>query len=111
MTFIAIMKATSDDRVAKYQAFETETEANAHIARFTKRFPNAFVTLEPAAPFSHWRIDTVAKTVTVDPPPSPSPLPESELLQALRDMADDLGTQHAAKIIARFGPRPSQGQN
>ncbi len=40
-------------------------------------------------------------------PPAPTPVSELEspLLTALRDLADDLGSQHAAKINARFGPR------
>jgi len=35
--------------------------------------------------------------------------PENQVIQALRDLADDLGPQHAAKINSRFGPRPNQG--
>ncbi len=45
------------------------------------------------------------------PERTPAIVPENQLLQALRDMAADLGPQHTAKIVARFGPRPSQGQS
>ena len=48
-------------------------------------------------------------TTFTAPEPTPIVETESEILSALRDLADDLGQQHAAKIIARFGPRPSQG--
>ena len=46
-------------------------------------------------------------TVFTAPERTPTVKEESAVVQALRDMADDLGPSHAAKIIARFGPRPT----
>lgn len=73
MPFVAIMDATLDNRVAKFQAFPTEVAAAAHVARFTGRWPDAFVAPEPVEPFPHWIIDMVAKTITAVPPPLPEP--------------------------------------
>ena len=71
MTFVAIMAVTPNDRVAKYQSFPTEAEADAHVVDFVAKFPDAFVVSEPPLPRSHWLIDTVAKTVIIVPPPPP----------------------------------------
>ena len=71
MSFVAIMSATPDNRVAKFQNFQTETEADAHVALFADRFPDAFVVSEPAEPDGHWLIDMALKTLTIDPPPPP----------------------------------------
>lgn len=45
-----------------------------------------------------------------DSSPNPVVEPEPPLLQALRDLTEDLGPPHTAKFIVRFGPRPGQGQ-
>ena len=103
MGFVAIMAVTPENRLAKYQVFSTEAEANAHVARFTGRFPDAFVVAEPVGPMSHWLID--AKTVTIDVPPPPPPPPESQEIQALRELAIEIGTDAVAKIDARFGAK------
>ena len=71
MSFVAIMAATPENRVAKYMDFVTEPEAVAHIARFTGPYPDAFVVSEPAGPISHWLVDMVAKTLVISPPPPP----------------------------------------
>ncbi len=71
MRFVAIMKATPDGRIAKYQDFPTEVEANAHVSMFAGMHPDAFTIAEPSVPFSHWRIDMAARTVVADPPPPP----------------------------------------
>ena len=73
MSFVAIMSATPDNRVAKFQNFQTEAEADAHVALFADRFPDAFVVSEPAEPDGHWLIDMALKTLTIDPPPQPVP--------------------------------------
>ena len=105
MTFIAIMAVEQDGRVAKFLSFPTRLEAEAHVARFTGRFPDAFVVAEPAGPWSHWLID--AKTVTIDVPPPPPPPPESQEIQALRDLAPLIGPAAIVQIDARFGVKPS----
>lgn len=50
------------------------------------------------------------------PERTPTPEEESQVIQALRDLADAIddtnpGARAGDDIIARFGPRPSQGQN
>ena len=106
MGFVAIMAVTPENRLAKYQVFSTEAEANAHVARFTGRFPDGFVVAEPAGPWSHWLIDMVAQTVTIDVPPPPPPPPESDVIQAFRELADLSGPAAVARIEARFGAKP-----
>ncbi len=71
MSFVAIMEATPENRVAKVQTFVTDAEAAAHVALFAIRHPDAFTAPEPADPLSHWLIDMVAKTITIVPPPPP----------------------------------------
>ncbi len=68
MSFIAILKTTPDGRVAKYQDFLTEAEADAHVVAFLGNYPDAFTISEPTEPFSHWRISMGAKTLVIDPP-------------------------------------------
>ena len=70
MTFIAIMATEPGGRVAKFRTFPTQPEAEAHVARFIGKFPDAFVVAEPAGPWSHWLIDVAMKTVTIDVPPA-----------------------------------------
>lgn len=66
MSFIAVLAAAPNGRVGKYAEFPTEAEAQAHVAAFQGRFPNAFAVEKPAAPWAHWRIDPVAKTAIID---------------------------------------------
>jgi hypothetical protein len=103
MAFLAIMEATEDGRVAKHWAFPTEAEADAHVAAFLDRFPDAFTAPEPAAPFSHWRINTAAQAVTIDPPAPPVPANATKLrlVRALR-AAGKWGAVKAA--LAKAGP-------
>ncbi len=71
MPFVAIMEATPEGRVAKYQGFLTQAEADAHVVLFAVRHPDAFTAPLPADPISHWLIDMGAKTITIVPPPPP----------------------------------------
>ncbi len=71
MAFLAIMDATPEFRVAKYQGFSTEPEADAHVFKFLGQYPKAFVTPEPSEPFTHWSIDMDAQTIGIDIPPPP----------------------------------------
>ena len=106
MAFIAIMAATPEGRVAKFLSFPSRSEAEAHVARFTGRFPDAFVVEEPAGPWSHWLIDVAEQTVTIDVPPPPPPPPESPERLAIRALAAeiDAGTRGAvAAVETEFG--------
>ncbi len=73
MQFIAIMAAEPNGRIAKVQAFETKADADAHVALFDDRYPDAFTAPEPAAPDGHWLVDIEAKTIAIVPPPPPEP--------------------------------------
>ncbi len=69
MVTLAIVSWGADDRVTKYQDYQTEVEAAAHVTRVKDSFPNAFVTPHPGGGFRDWLVDPVAKTVSVVPPP------------------------------------------
>lgn len=74
MQYLAIVAWTATFRLAKYQDYETEAEAVAHVARVVDKFPDAFVVPHPGGGPSKWLIDPVAKTLSVDPlPPPPGP--------------------------------------
>lgn len=65
---IAVMQATADNRVAKYQDFDTKPVAQAHVAAHLANYPNAFVAPKPNDTFSSWLIDPGAKTLSIDFP-------------------------------------------
>ena len=66
MSFIAILDATPAGRVGKYAEFDTLVEAQAHVTAFVADYPQAFAIEAPAASWSHWLIDMIAKTVAID---------------------------------------------
>lgn len=68
MTYAAIM-SVADNRVAKFKEFETRKEANAHVAAFAEKWPDAFVTKAPAANVSDWWVDGKSVTVVPTVPP------------------------------------------
>lgn len=84
MTHLAVVAWDADNRVAKYQDYATKTDAAAHVARVSDIYPNAFVAPDPGGGFEDWRIDPVAKTLSVDPAPKPPrPPADMEVLRAL----------------------------
>tara|TARA_R110002051_G_C8664931_1_gene489544 strand:- start:247 stop:597 length:351 start_codon:yes stop_codon:yes gene_type:complete len=58
--YIAIVKSEGD-KIAKYQEFDTEAKADAHVLKY-----GGFVSLSPDGPTTYWKVDPVAKTVTFD---------------------------------------------
>ena len=58
--FIACVK-TDGTKVAKYQDFDTEADAQAHISTY-----GGFVAATPSGTVPFWIADTVAKTLTHD---------------------------------------------
>ena len=56
--YIAIVKST-DGKLDKYQDFDTQTEANAHVAAY-----GGFVAPDPGGSTSYWVVDEDAQTVT-----------------------------------------------
>lgn len=108
MVWLAVMAWTGDLRVAKFAEFPGQDQAQAHIEAHASRFPAAFISLEPDAPFSHWRVDPVAETLSIDPPPDIIVLPEDTNTTA-DDVARALiskGTLTAADITNAKKTRP-----
>jgi hypothetical protein len=66
MTYIAVV-AHENNRVTKYQPFDTEVEALTHVAKY-----GGFVAEEPSeGGVTDWLVDPVAETLTFSPvPPS-----------------------------------------
>ena len=59
--FLSITGVTADNRLAKYQPFENEADANTHAAAYS-----GFVVEDPGGNQTLWTIDASAKTVTRD---------------------------------------------
>ena len=67
MTYISIVDTTPDNKIAKFQEYETKQEADDHILRVKDSFPNAFVVDKPEPyVFDYMIVDVVAKTITFD---------------------------------------------
>ena len=67
MTYIAIVNTTPDNKIAKYQEYETKQEADDHILRVKDNFPNAFVVDKPEPyVFDYMTVNVGAKTITFD---------------------------------------------
>ncbi len=79
MTYIAIVAWTADNRLAKFQDYDTANEADAHVARVLDRFPGAFAVAYPGGGPDDWVVDPAAKTVSVVPIPPPPPPGNDEL--------------------------------
>ena len=77
--FIAVVK-TEGDRVAKYMAFQTQAEAEAHVVT-----TGGFVSDDVGTRWPHWRVEDgrlVADPQEPEPVPEP-PLSPSEIEQLL----------------------------
>ena len=79
--YLAIVSATPEGRVAKFAEFETQPEAEAHVAEY-----GGFVAEKPDAPWSHWLIS--GQSVTVDPPEVPEPVVHYSKAQLFAAMTD-----------------------
>ena len=67
MTYITIVNTTPDNKIAKFQEYETKQEADDHILRVKDSFPNAFVVERPE-PYvlDYMAVNVGAKTITFD---------------------------------------------
>ena len=65
--YLVIVDTTSDNKIAKYQKYETRIDADAHMSRVIENYPNAFVIDNPP-PYimDYTTVDVVAKTITYD---------------------------------------------
>lgn len=69
-THIAVMAWTAGNRIAKYQGFDLEVDAEAHVVNFTDSYPEAFVVRPPVqGDVDDWLVDPVAKALSYNPLP------------------------------------------
>ncbi|HIG59047.1 MAG TPA: hypothetical protein EYQ21_06630 [Flavobacteriales bacterium] len=67
MSYLVIVGITPEKRIAKYQEYESESEANAHATRVADTFPNAFVAqVDTDCLVDYMAADVSNKTVTFD---------------------------------------------
>ena len=59
--FLSITSVTPEGKVAKYQPFENEADAEEHATQF-----GGFVITTPEGSMDFWVVDPVAKTVVID---------------------------------------------
>ncbi len=71
MTFIAIMAARSDNRIAVHAELPTQAEADTHVAEHVDRYPGAFVVSSSVGDYRDFLVDMANKSVTVVPHPPP----------------------------------------
>jgi hypothetical protein len=65
--FIVVVKTTPDNRIGKYLDFDTQADADAHLAKVLPKYPQAFVVEQiENVGFTHTTVDVVAKTITYD---------------------------------------------
>lgn len=88
MPFIAAMSWDAETkRVTKYLLFDTRGEAEAHVAAFADRYPDA-IAAEYSGPIPEAVVDPVAKSVSAVPvPPEPAPILEAQNGLALQERA------------------------
>ena len=65
--YLVVVDTTPDNKIAKYQEYETRVDADAHVARVLPNYPSAFVVDNPT-PYvvDYTTVDVVAKTLTYD---------------------------------------------
>jgi hypothetical protein len=59
--YLSITGATADNKLAKFQEFESEADADAHALKHS-----GFVISDPGGNQEFWVVDMVAKTVVID---------------------------------------------
>lgn len=73
------MNWDSFNRVAKYQDFNTEAEAQAHIVGNQAAYPDAFAVSKPNDEFQSWLIDPATKNVSISFPVVIKPTDEERI--------------------------------
>ena len=65
--FIVVVRTTPDNKIGKYLDFDTQEDADAHLAKVLPEYPQAFVVEQiENVGFTHTTVDVVAKTITYD---------------------------------------------
>jgi len=82
MNHAVVVAWTAENRVAKYQPYDTMADCRAHRARILARWPDAFIAEAPNAPVNDWLVDPVAKTISVSPLPQRKPEPSEMAILA-----------------------------
>jgi len=82
--FLAIVDVTPDNRVAKYQDFDTLLETETHVTSVLMNFPKAFAIANPGGAFSDWLIDMTTKTIVLVSPPDTTPTARQRIIDRLR---------------------------
>lgn len=90
MAHVAIMKVEPSGRAGKYAAFDTEKEAQDHVAAFAERFPDAFTVEADPDQWASWYFDE-NRNLSIVPP---EPVPQTEE----RNIAADLDALAAAIV-------------
>lgn len=78
---IAIMKV-KDGRVAKYAAFDTAKEAEAHVDAFAKQYPDAFVHADETGNILDYRVD--GQSLVLDLRPDSNPTARERIIARLK---------------------------
>lgn len=105
-SFIVIVAWTSENRIKKYQDFDTRKEANKHIAALQKSFSDAFMVEDLGDDVWNWLIDPVAKTVSLDVLPVE---PEPSLADHAEEfMETPFGRAWVKRQAAKEGKKPRQ---
>ena len=94
--WLAIMAADGASRVAKYLDFGTRAEADAHVASFIARFPNAFAAANPGGGPLDWRVN--GKALVLDPVTPPAPPTKEEKVDRAIDA--DAAVAPLVKLLA-----------
>ena len=97
MAYIAIVTFDKIGRATKWQEYETEADALAHVDRVQQTFLEAYAAINPGGGYRDWLCDPIAKTITFDPLPIKPPPPD---LDAALDVAiAEAGTLAALKAV------------
>ena len=80
-SFIAIVAWTFENRIAKFEHFDTQEEAVAHVEEY-----GGFVIEKPSDETCDWLIDPVNKAVVINVlPPNPGPTNEEIYNQVMKN--------------------------
>ena len=67
--WVAVVAYDGDNRVTKYQPFDSQSAADAHVAAFLSKYPDIFATTNPGGNVADWLVDPAAHTVSISARP------------------------------------------
>lgn len=86
MAFTAIVRTTPDGRVAKFESFAGRAAADAHVVEH-----GGFVVPEPPFPWTEWKINPAAQSVSREPRLPAPRAPDRPLVVAVKRIAAATG--------------------